>query len=99
MTPPVQPVAVEIRGDDTDIHPAAIAREAAAAEDAYSKLRRFIGGIVCIVMSGVAFWQGVETGNALYLIGGWIGAAVSGNVIPYTVVRDIIVLRFKGGGG
>jgi hypothetical protein len=42
----------------------------------------------------VALWRD----NTLLVAGSFLGVLVAGNVIPYSVVRDIIVLRFRGGG-
>jgi hypothetical protein len=89
---------VDIRSDDEDLHPQAIVREEAAIEDANAKRLRFLGGPVGIVLAagvcGVALWRD----NTLLVAGSFLGVLVAGNVIPYSVVRDIIVLRFRGGG-
>jgi hypothetical protein len=98
VTPTTKTVEVDIRSDDDDVHPQAVIREETAIEDANAKRLRFLGGLVGIVLAsavcGVALWRD----NTLLVAGSFLGVMVAGNVIPYTVVRDIIVLRFRGGG-
>jgi hypothetical protein len=91
-------VVVDIRADDDDVHPQAVIREETAIEDANTKRLRFLGGLVGIILAsavcGVALWRD----NTLLVAGAFLGVLVAGNVIPYSVVRDIIVFRFRGGG-
>jgi hypothetical protein len=42
----------------------------------------------------VALWRD----NTLLVAGSFLGVLVAGNVIPYTVIRDVIVLRLRGNG-
>jgi hypothetical protein len=88
---------VDIRSDDEDLHPQAIVREEDAIEDARSKRLRAWAGGLGVVLSGLAFVVALYRDNTFVLVGSLLGVLVSGNVIPYTVVRDIIVLRFRGG--
>jgi hypothetical protein len=89
---------VDIRSDDDDVHPQAVAREEQAVDDARSKRLRFFGGLVGIILAsavcGVALWRD----NTLLVAGSFLGVLVAGNVIPYTAVRDIIALRLRGNG-
>jgi hypothetical protein len=88
---------VDIRSDDEDLHPQAIIREEVAIEDARTKRLRAWAGALGVVLSGLAFVVALYRDNTLVLVGSLLGVLVSGNVIPYTVVRDVIVLRFRGG--
>jgi hypothetical protein len=88
---------VDIRSDDENVHPQAVIREERAIEDANTKRLRFLGGLVGIVLAsavcGVALWRD----NTLLVAGAFLGVLVSGNIVPYSVIRDVIVLRFRGG--
>jgi hypothetical protein len=94
----VSTTTVDIRADDDDVHPQAVIREETAIEDARSKRLRAWAGTLGVVLSGLAFVVALYRDNTFVLVGSLLGVLVSGNVIPYTVVRDVIVLRFRGGG-
>jgi hypothetical protein len=92
-----QTTVVDIRSDDDDVHPQAVAREEAAIDDARSKRLRAWAGGMGVVLCAVAFLTALWRDNTLVLSGSFVGVLVAGNVVPYTVIRDVIVLRFRGG--
>jgi hypothetical protein len=89
---------VDIRADDEDLHPQAIIREEDALEDARAKRLRAWAGALGAVLCAVAFLTALWRDNTFVLGGSFLGVMVAGNVVPYTVIRDVIVLRFRGGG-
>jgi hypothetical protein len=92
-----QTTVVDIRADDDDVHPQAVAREEAAIDDARSKRLRAWAGALGAVLCAGSFVVALYRDNTLVLAGSFLGVMVAGNVVPYTVIRDVIVLRFRGG--
>jgi hypothetical protein len=88
---------VDIRSGDDEIHPQAIVREEEAIEDARAKRLRAWAGGMGVALCAVAFLTALWRDNTFVLGGSFLGVMVAGNVVPYTVIRDVIVLRFKGG--
>jgi hypothetical protein len=97
VTPATKTVEVGIRSDDEDLHPQAVIREEEAIEDARSKRLRAWAGGMGVALCAVAFLTALWRDNTFVLGGSFLGVMVAGNVVPYTVIRDVIVLRFKGG--
>lgn len=86
----------EIRSGDTEVHPAAIEREAEAVEDARQKRLRFYAGALGVTLCAVAFLVALWRDQHIVLAGAFVGGLVAGNVIPHTMVRDVIMLRLRG---
>lgn len=98
MNPPVQPIEVSVREGDEEIHPAAVEREAEAVEDARTKRLRFWGGAVGVALCAVAFLVALWRDQHIVLGGSFLGVMIASNVIPHSVIKDVIALRFRGGG-
>ena len=95
---PAHEVETTLRADDETVHPEAIAREQAAIEDARSKRLRFGAGLLGVLLASAAFVGALLRDNTLVLAGSFLGVLVAGNVIPYTVVRDVLIVRIRGRG-
>jgi hypothetical protein len=89
---------VDIRSGDDDVHPQAVIREEEAIEGARTKRLRAWAGGVGVVLCAIAFLTALWRDNTFVLGGSFLGVMVAGNVVPYTVIRDVIVLRLRGGG-
>ena len=82
----------EIRESDVEIHPAAVAREEAAVEDARVKRLRFGVGLLFAVLCAGAFVVALWRDNTYVLAGSFLGGLIAGNVIPYTIMRDLVAV-------
>ena len=82
----------EIRANDQEVHPAAVAREKATVEEARIKRLRFGVGLVFAVLCAGAFVVALWRDNTYVLAGSFLGGLIAGNVIPYTIMKDIVAV-------